>query len=58
VQALTPLVLLALAAPIVIPRGFALLGLVFSVVTAGVYLLYLVSRTGRTCDSSCPPCRC
>jgi len=42
VQALTPLVLLALAAPIVIPRGFALLGLVFSVVTAGVYLLYLV----------------
>jgi hypothetical protein len=42
VQAQTPLVLLALGAPLLVPRGFALLGLAFSIVTAGVYLLYLV----------------
>jgi len=42
VQAQTPLVLLALGAPFVAPRGFALLGLAFSLVTAGVYLPYLV----------------
>jgi len=42
VQAQTPLVLLALAAPFVLPRPFALLGLAFAVATAGVYLPYLV----------------
>jgi len=41
-QAQTPLVLLALGAPFVAPRGFGLLGLAFSAVTAAVYLPYLV----------------
>jgi hypothetical protein len=41
-QTQTPLVLLSLAAPFVLPRGFATLGLAYAAVTAGVYLPYLV----------------
>ena len=41
-QTQTPLVLLALAAPFVLPRGFALLGVALAAATFGVYLPYLV----------------
>jgi len=41
-QAQTPLVVLALASPFVLPRAFAALGLAFCAATLGVYLPYLV----------------
>jgi hypothetical protein len=41
-QTQTPLVLVALAAPLVLPRAFAWLGLAFALATASVYLPYLV----------------
>jgi len=42
VQSQTPLVVLALASPVVLPRAFAVLCVSFCAVTIGVYLPYLV----------------